>query len=114
MKVEPSHAGGANVAQPQSPIDTITRQRKDQQSATASSPDEKKVQPEEILNKIKELTGDGFFSVRFEMDDQTKQMVIRVVDNSSGKLIRQIPPEEVLKFKQSFDDFRGNIVNQSG
>lgn len=114
MKVEPTQAGGSQISQAPTPSDSIDRQRQQQQSMTASSPNENKVPPEEILDKIKELTGDGFFSVRFEMDKQTNQMVIRVVDNASGKLIRQIPPESVLKLKQSFTDLRGNLVNESG
>lgn len=67
--------------------------------------------PEEILNRIKALTEDGMYSVRFETDLETHQMVVKVVDNESGDVIRQIPPEGILGLKEALSDFEGNIVN---
>ena len=67
--------------------------------------------PEEILNRIKALTEDGMYSVRFETDEDTHQMIVKVVDNQSGDVIRQIPPEGILGLQEALSEFEGNIVN---
>lgn len=69
--------------------------------------------PEEILNRIKALTEDGMYSVRFETDVNTNKMVVKIVDNQSGDVIRQIPPEGILGLQQALSEFEGNIVNTS-
>jgi flagellar protein FlaG len=71
----------------------------------------KKVQAEEILSRIKALTEDGSFSVRFEMHARTNQLVVRLVDAESGELIRQLPPEEMLELAARLEELSGNIVN---
>ena len=72
---------------------------------------EQKVAPEEILNKIKDITENGLYSVRFETDKDTHKMVVRLVDQKSGEVIRQLPPEELLELSQSLSEWRGNIID---
>lgn len=72
---------------------------------------EKKVPSEEVLTKIKRLTEEGLYSVRFEMDQEIDLLVVRVVDRESGDLIRQIPSEEVLGVSKSLRELRGLLVN---
>ena len=37
-------------------------------------------------------------SLQFKVDDSTKEVVVKIVDNETGKLVRQIPSEEMLSF----------------
>lgn len=69
---------------------------------------------EEIMNRIQEITQDGVYSVRFETDDATDKLVVRVVDQESGDVIRQIPPEDLLGITQRLEDLRGNIIQAEG
>ena len=41
------------------------------------------------------------------MDDVAKRSVIRVIDKSSGDLIRQLPNEEVLRAVRNIELLRG-------
>lgn len=68
------------------------------------------VQPEELLKSIKALTDNGTYSVRFEMNKETKEMVINLIEQESGELIRQIPPEEILGVHKMLADLRGNLL----
>ena len=54
------------------------------------------VQPEELLQSIKALTDNGAYSVRFEMHKETDELVINLIEQESGEVIRQIPAEEIL------------------
>lgn len=37
-------------------------------------------------------------SLQFTVDDSTKEIVVKIVDNDTGELVRQIPSEEMLSF----------------
>lgn len=46
--------------------------------------------------------------LKFEIDDQTKQIVTRVVDKTTGDLIRQIPSDVVLRLARAMSDRTGS------
>jgi len=95
--------------------DQVSEARKKADDLVQSEQVEKKqVQPEELLKQIKGLTEDGVYSVRFENDERTDGLVIKIVDQKSGDVIRQVPAEELLDLKVALDDFRGNIVDTEG
>jgi len=69
-----------------------------------------KVQPEELLQSIKALTEGGVYSVRFEMNKDTNDMIINLIEQETGEVIRQIPPKEILNIHKMLDDLRGNLL----
>lgn len=42
-------------------------------------------------------------NLQYSMDDDTKKMIIRLVDASTGEVIRQIPNEEMLAIARALD-----------
>ncbi len=70
----------------------------------------KSAQPEELLGQIKALTENGVYSVRFENND-SDQLIVKVVDTETDEVIRQIPPEELMELTKSLNELRGNIVD---
>jgi len=118
MKVDTPSLAGASLSRMDTPADTVDTSRKKAQDGLSTSTDQqnsaKSVPPEEILDKIKALTDDGAFSVRFEKDQKTDKLVVRVVDSKSGDVIRQIPPEDVLELSKSLEKLQGNLVNATG
>jgi flagellar protein FlaG len=46
-------------------------------------------------NKFLQATN---LSLQFKVDDSTKEVVVKIVDNETGELVRQIPSEEMLSF----------------
>lgn len=95
--------------------DQVSEARKKVDDLAQSERVEKKqIQPEELLKQIKSLTEDGLFSVRFENDERTSDLVVKIVDRETDEVIRQIPAEEVLEMKAVLEDLRGNIVDTEG
>jgi flagellar protein FlaG len=96
-------------------LESLGDSRKRQENFPSSAQVEKKqVQPEEMLQQIKALTEDGLYSVRFENDSDLGDLVVKVVDQKTHEVIRQIPPEELLNLTQRLEDLRGNIVDTEG
>ncbi|MGY4532424.1 flagellar protein FlaG [Pseudomonas sp. TE3786] len=42
----------------------------------------------------------------FNVDDKSGDVVVKVIDTDSGKVIRQIPSEELLKLAEQLEDIR--------
>ncbi len=44
--------------------------------------------------------------LNFNVDDSSGEVVVKVIDTDSGKLVRQIPSEELLKLAERLEDIR--------
>ncbi|HKL26007.1 MAG TPA: flagellar protein FlaG [Desulfuromonadales bacterium] len=113
MNIENISSLSKPVSKVAAPEETANRERRDAQTS-ASDPEKLKrtVAPEELLDKIKALTEDGLYSVRFEARDETGELQVRVVDQESGEVIREIPPEKLLGIAEKLDEFRGMLVDK--
>ena len=114
MNVDTISSPGGMAQQPLKAAEMVNAGRRNKESASAepqAAEATPKIQPEELLNQIKSLTQDGQYSVRFEKGDAMSQMVVKIFDNETQEVIRQMPSEELLNFKASFADLIGNVVN---
>ncbi len=57
---------------------------------------------ERIRTQVQGLQRDLNFSV----DDSTGQVVVQVLDGDSGKVVRQIPSEDILRLAERLDEMR--------
>jgi flagellar protein FlaG len=51
-------------------------------------------------------------NLNFRVDDDTGEMVVKVVDATTKDVIRQIPSEEMLAIAKALDRIQGLLVNQ--
>lgn len=56
----------------------------------------------DVLSRVQIVQRD----LNFKIDDSTGQIVVKVIDGQSGKLVRQIPSEELLELAERFDEMR--------
>ena len=92
----------------------VTRKRQeiaDRPEQADSASEQKAIQPEELLNQIKSITEDGQYSVRFERNKDTEELVVKVVDSETDEVVRQIPPEELMELTKTLKELQGNLVN---
>jgi flagellar protein FlaG len=50
--------------------------------------------------------------LKFSIDDKSNTVIVQVIEKNSGKLIRQIPPQEILKLRQRISDLLGMIYDK--
>jgi len=50
--------------------------------------------------------------LQFELDEDTDKMIVKVVDRTSGEVIRQIPSEEVVRIAKVLGKAPGLLVSQ--
>jgi len=92
-------------------IDTGRKNVKDEPASSQGDNGSKNIQSEELLKQIKGLTEDGPYSVRFENDERSNVMVVKLVDSQTLEVIRQVPAEELLGLKASLAELQGNVVD---
>ncbi len=92
-------------------IDSGRKSAKEEPQESQGNSDAKNIQAEEILTKIKGLTENGLYSVRFEHDDRSKEMIVKIVDNKTQEVIRQVPADELLGVRAALAELQGNLVD---
>ena len=80
-------------------------------AAEAEKPSAGKVQ--QSLDDINKAMIGFSISVQFQIDPDYKDLIVKVVDQDTGKLIRQIPTEEAVKMSKSMDSLKGLLFSQS-
>ena len=70
-------------------------------------------QLQQSLDDINKVMATLSISVQFKVDPDYKELIINVVDEETGKLIRQIPTEEVVKMSKAMDNLKGLLFAQS-
>jgi len=102
------NAGVGSVAISQAPTAPKTE-------APAKSLQKETRSAEEIrkdLNAINEQLKTMNRSIQFSIDDKSNEVVVKIVDRDTGEVVRQIPPESVVKLRDSMADMAGLIVEK--
>ena len=66
---------------------------------------------DEMVEALKDLTATLNTSMNFSVDEGTKDIVVKIIDKETDKVIRQIPPEELLKLQEKMQDLTGFLLN---
>lgn len=51
-------------------------------------------------------------SLQFEIDPDTKTTVVRLIDTSDNKVLRQVPSPEILAIAKAIDKMQGLLIKQ--
>lgn len=70
-------------------------------------------QLQKAVDTIKKSVGSAASNnLQFSIDNDTGRTLVRVVDQSTGQTIRQIPSEEVLAMAKAVDQMKGVLLKQ--
>jgi len=58
---------------------------------------------QEAVQQLNEIVKPWATRLRFEIDDDTRQVVVQVIDNDTGDVLRQIPAEVALQMAKSLE-----------
>jgi len=64
----------------------------------------------ESINKTIQAVGQN---IEFSVDDDSKQVIVKVIDQQTKQVLRQIPNEEVLEIAKSLDKLQGLLIKQT-
>jgi flagellar protein FlaG len=67
---------------------------------------------ERAATKVSKALDSADPRLKIEVDDEAERVVIKVVDQDSGKVIRQIPPEELLQLEKYLSSAKGLLLHE--
>lgn len=67
-----------------------------------------------LVEKLKASLPDNSRSLRFSVDEVLNRPIMSVFDSESGKLIRQLPSEEVVRAARNIELMRGILFDRKG
>ncbi len=77
--------------------------------------DEEKAKLKPPLELVKKAADEGNTllqavnrNLQFKVDEDTSELVVKIVDSDSGELVRQIPSEEMLEFIKHLKEMEGD------
>lgn len=64
------------------------------------------------VEKIQEFVSSTASDIKFSIDEDSGQTVVKVVDRETKEVIRQIPSQEMLDLAQALDKLQGLLIKQ--
>lgn len=71
-------------------------------------------QIETAVSQLSEFVQNNSRQLNFSVDEGSNKQVVKVTDSESGKVIRQIPTEEVLKLSERLQDLQTEVGTAVG
>jgi uncharacterized FlaG/YvyC family protein len=116
MLVEPVIEAGKTIS-----LSTQAKHAAGQETVQKNNDDQKSVRSPNLaeLSKMasdiqKNLNIIHDVRLKFSVLKDTGRIMITVTDETTGKVIREIPPEELIEFSAKFDEMVGKIFNRKG
>lgn len=81
--------------------------------AVRTTPEQINMDIDSAVNKANDIA-QLFYNTQlnFRIDDATKRVIVSVVDGKSGEVIRQIPPEEMVRLVAYFDKVQALLFSK--
>ncbi|NNG22593.1 flagellar protein FlaG [Telluria aromaticivorans] len=70
-------------------------------------------QVDDAVRKINEGMAATLQSLEFAIDDESKEIVVKIIDQGTREVVRQIPSVEALEIARSIDKMRGLLISQT-
>lgn len=65
------------------------------------------------VRKLNEAMPPSAQSLQFEIDEESKEVVVKLIDQSTKEVVRQIPTKEALEMAKSIDKMQGLLIRQT-
>jgi flagellar protein FlaG len=65
------------------------------------------------VKKLNDHVAPALQTIEFALDQESKRMIVKVVDTATQKVLRQIPNEEVMAMSKTLDKLQGLVIRQT-
>lgn len=80
-------------------------------SVQESAPDREEVSA--AVKKLNEAMPLSAQSLEFEIDEDSKEVVVKIIDQSTREVVRQMPSKEALEMAKAIDKMQGLLIRQT-
>jgi flagellar protein FlaG len=76
-------------------------------------PEDTTTRVQHVVRELNDLVKILHTSLQFSVDDTTKRIIVKVMDADTQKVIRQIPPEEMIRISARVQELLGVLIDGS-
>lgn len=58
----------------------------------------------QVAAQVEEYLKANGYDIKFSVDDETRQTIVRIYNSASGELVRQIPDEEMVRLARALQE----------
>ena len=104
-----------NKTDEQGPQNQLNNQYTQQRTEDNSSQNQQleREQLEKVAQQLQEFMGEMSRSLQFQVDEDSGRDVIKILDKTSGNVIKQYPSEEVLSLVSKLSESAGILIDQT-
>jgi len=109
----PEQGNMAASVLPNSPTAVAAVNASANQQASQNATQQKKSTQQELQDSLKQLNDVAKMyssKLEFSVDKETNIQVVKVVDQETHQVIRQIPSEDAIRIAKAIDDFKGLLL----
>ena len=84
---------------------------------TINADDAEKDRNDEVQKAVERIVNAAKYfkrEIRLEVENDLGIMIVKVIDSETDKVIRQIPPEELIEISKRSKDLKGLMVDKEG
>ena len=93
-------------------VDNLPAQSTQTTSASDSTTKPKPEELDQAIKAVNEFVKPFNNALNFSVDQESKTTVVKVIDQSTKEVIRQIPSEEMLALAKALDTMKGLLIQQ--
>lgn len=112
MRVEPTDGKGFDPLRGERIIMEMHVQKKQELDPVFASKDDVKKAVDEFVEKLEKLRKIFRGEAVFKYDEELDMVIVKIKDPETGEIIRQIPPEVVVKIAKSVSEFLGILLDE--
>jgi flagellar protein FlaG len=93
--------------------DLSVKPKKEQTQKNDTTDQSKRSNFNDLAKKIQSALGEDNLSIEFSLDKDSKQMIMKIIDEKTNVIVQQIPPELALKIARIVANYMesGNITD---
>jgi len=93
-------------------VDNLPAQSTQTTSASESTTKPKPEELDQAIKAVNEFVKPFNNALNFSVDQESKTTVVKVIDQGTKEVIRQIPSEEMLALAKALDTMKGLLIQQ--
>jgi len=104
----------SNIDRTQVKSQTIQNQEQKVLQSNDKKYESQQFQQKALTDAINEIASIDILTahISFSKDDGTGDIVIKIIDNNTDKVIRQIPPEDIVELRKRLGDLQGLLLDK--
>lgn len=101
---------GQKIERGQEEMPRLVVEKKD--NVTSAREEIPREEVEQATEKLNRLMGLVERRLKFEVHDKSNRVMVKIIDEKSGEILREVPPKKILDMLSSFAEYVGLLVDK--